>query len=360
MIETCAVPAAGGGAQQEMAEPERLKMFFSPRFGIDLGTANTVVCRPGRRIVLNEPSVMAVRVNGHSGPPVRIGHDARELVGRTPVGLMTVRPIRDGVITDLQSARTFIAAILHQVLRHPWERIRPCAAVGVPAGATSLERRALIEAVEEAGVSRVELVPEPVAGAIGCGIDPLQPRAHMVVDVGGGTAEVSAFCFGGILATRSCRVAGDEMTMALHQYLRQEHQLVVGELTAEDIKIRLRDAVAEGQPLVVEGRDVLSSRPRLITLDPKDVADALRPTVDGIIDALTGCLEDLPPQAVGDIMHEGIIAFGGGSLLAGFEQRLEEEFGFSVQHAERPLTCVAEGAALVISMPAVIAAFSAR
>jgi rod shape-determining protein MreB len=148
--------------------------------------------------------------------------------------------------------------------------------------------------------------------------------------------------------------------MALHQYLRQEHQLVVGELTAEDIKIRLRDAVAEGQPLVVEGRDVLSSRPRLITLDPKDVADALRPTVDGIIDALTGCLEDLPPQAVGDIMHEGIIAFGGGSLLAGFEQRLEEEFGFSVQHAERPLTCVAEGAALVISMPAVIAAFSAR
>ena len=178
-------------------------------------------------------------------------------------------------------------------------------------------------------------MPEPIAGAIGCGIDPLQPRAHMVVDVGGGTAEVSAFCFGGILATRSCRIAGDEMTLALHQYLRQEHQLMVGELTAEDIKIRFRDAAAEGQPLVVEGRDVLSSRPRLITLDPKEIADALRPTVDGIVEALTGCLEDLPPQAVGDIMHEGVIAFGGGFLLAGFEQRLEEEFGFSVHHAER-------------------------
>lgn len=331
--------------------------MFSARFGIDLGTANTVVCKPGRKIILNEPSVMAVRANGHGGAPVLVGRQARELIGRTPVGLTTVRPIRDGVITDLQSARSFVVAILRRALRRPWERIRPHAAVGVPAGATSLERRALVEAVEEAGVSRVDLVPEPVAGAIGCGIDPLQPRAHMVVDVGGGTAEVSAFCFGGILATRSCRVAGDEMTLALHQYLRQEHQLVVGELTAEDIKIRLRDAAAEGQPLVVEGRDLLSSRPRLITLDPHEVAEALRPTVDGIIDALTGCLEDLPPQAVGDIMHEGVIAFGGGSLLAGFEQRLEEEFGFSVQHAERPLTCVAEGAALVVSMPAVTAAF---
>ena len=227
---------------------------------------------------------------------MRVGHEARELVGRTPVGLITVRPIRDGVITDLQSARG-----LHR--GHPPRR--PPISVGAdpplrggrgPGGATSLERRALIEAVEEAGVSRVDLVPEPVAGAIGCGIDPLLPRAHMVVDVGGGTAEVSAFCFGGILATRSCRVAGDEMTLALHQYLRQEHQLMVGELTAEDIKIRLRDAAAEGQPLVVEGRDVLTSRPRLMTLDPKEVAAALRPTVDGIIDALTGCLEDLPPR----------------------------------------------------------------
>ena len=148
------------------------------------------------------------------------------------------------------------------------------------------------------------------------------------------------------------------MTLALLQYLRQEHQLMVGELTAEDIKIRLRDAAAEGQPLVIEGQDVLTSRPRLMTLDPREVTAALRPTVDGIVDALTGCLEDLPPQAVGDIMHEGVIAFGGGSLLAGFEQRLEEEFGFSVHHAARPLTCVAEGAALVVSMRSVIAAYS--
>ena len=336
----------------------RVLTLFSRRVGIDLGTANTVVCRPGPRIILNEPSVMTVRADGHGSVPVRVGHEARELMGRTPVGLATVRPIRDGVITDLQSARAFIVAILRMAMRDPWERIRLHAAVGVPAGATALERRGLIEAVEEAGVSRVDLIPEPVAGAIGCGIDPLLPRAHMVVDVGGGTAEVSAFCFGGILANRSCRVAGDEMTLALLQYLRQEHQLMVGELTAEDIKIRLRDAAAEGQPLVIEGQDVLTSRPRLMTLDPREVTAALRPTVDGIVDALTGCLEDLPPQAVGDIMHEGVIAFGGGSLLAGFEQRLEEEFGFSVHHAARPLTCVAEGAALVVSMRSVIAAYS--
>ena len=350
-------------ARVTRAETERRKRLgmalYSARFGIDLGTANTVVCRPGGTIVLNEPSVMAVRTNGSGGSPVRVGREARELVGRTPAGLTTVRPIRDGVITDLQSARSFIVAILRRAMRYPWERLRPRAAVGVPAGATSLERRALIEAVEEAGVSRIDLVPEPIAGAIGCGIDPLQPHAHMVVDVGGGTAEVSAFCFGGILTTRSCRIAGDEMTLALLQYLRQEHQLIVGEITCEDVKVRLRDAATEGQPLVVEGRDVVSSRPRLLSLDAGDVAEALRPTVDGIVEALTGCLEDLPPQAVGDIMHEGVIAFGGGSLLAGFEQRLEEEFGFSVQHAARPLTCVAEGAAMVTTLPSVIAAYSA-
>jgi len=357
MMVTGAASPAAGGEQGSWAEM-RVLTLFSRRFGIDLGTANTVVCRPGPRIILNEPSVMTVRANGHGPVPVRVGHEARELMGRTPVGLTTVRPIRDGVITDLQSARAFIVAILRMAMHHPWERIRLHAAVGVPAGATALERRGLIEAVEEAGVSRVDLIPEPVAGAIGCGIDPLLPRAHMVVDVGGGTAEVSAFCFGGILANRSCRVAGDEMTLALLQYLRQEHQLMVGELTAEDIKIRLRDATAEGQPLVIEGQDLLTSRPRLMTLDPREVTAALRPTVDGIVDALTGCLEDLPPQAVGDIMHEGVIAFGGGSLLAGFEQRLEEEFGFSVHHAARPLTCVAEGAALVVSMPSVIAAYS--
>lgn len=331
--------------------------WYTGGYGIDLGTANTVVCKPPGAIVLDEPSVMVMGTNGTARDPILVGTPARELVGRTPVGMMTVRPIRDGVITDLPTARTFIIAILRRVTASRWQRIRPRAVVGVPSGATSLERRALVEAVEEAGVERVDLIPEPIAGAVGCGVDPLTPRARMVVDVGGGTAEVTAFCFGGILASRSCRIAGDEMTVALHQFLRHEHGILVGELTAEDIKVRLRGIDAAAGSLVVEGRDLVTNRPKLVSLDAGEVAEALRPTVDGIVEALGSCLDDLPAQAVGDIMQEGILAFGGGSLLQGFEARLEEVFGFGVHHAARPLTCVAEGAAALLGERRVISAF---
>jgi rod shape-determining protein MreB and related proteins len=329
-------------------------------FGIDLGTANTVVCHPRRGIVLNEPSVMVVRAESKGHPkPLLVGHAARELIGRTPVGIVTVRPLRDGVITDLESARAFIVAILRLVARRPWERLRPRAVIGVPVGATSLERRAVVEAAEEAGIGRASLIPEPVAGAIGSTVDPLEPRAHLVVDVGGGTAEVTAFCFGGILAHRSCRVAGDEMTIALYQYLRQEHGIVVGELTAEDIKLRVGGGDGEeGASLVVEGRDAASGRPRLVTLATDEVIEAIQPTSDGIIQALANCLEDLPPQTVSDIMGEGVLAFGGGAMLRGFAPLLEEAFGFKVRLVEHPLTCVAEGAAACLARPEVLTAYS--
>lgn len=333
--------------------------WFSSGFGIDLGTANTVVCRPSGAVVLNEPSVMVLRTDDHR-QAVLIGSAARQLVGRTPVGLTTVRPIRDGVITDLETARAFIVSILRSVTRRPWERLHPRAVVGVPSGATSLEKRALVEAVEEAGVGRVDLVPEPIAGAVGCGLDPLSRRAHLVVDIGGGTAEATAFCFGGILANQSSRIAGDEMTVALHQHLRQQYHLLVGELTAEELKMRLRQPADGPGPLVVEGRDLVSGKPALVTLDPDEVTEALKPTVDGIIEALAACLSELPPQAVGDIMQDGILAFGGGSLLSGFEQRLEEAFGFSTRHSQRPLTCVAEGAAAMLGQADIVAAFAAR
>jgi rod shape-determining protein MreB len=299
---------------------------------------------------------MVIRANDRKHA-LLVGSSARELMGRTPVGLATIRPIRDGVITDLETARAFIVSILHRVTRRPWERWRPRTIVGYPSGATGLERRALIEAVEESGVGRVDLIPEPIAGAVGIGLDPLSRRAHMVVDVGGGTAEVTAFCFGGILASKSSRVAGDEVTEALHHYLRQSHQVLVGEITAEDLKFHLRSQNGSGEPLAVEGRDIVSGRPSLVTLDPREVADALKPTVDGIVEALADCLSELPPQASSDIMQDGVTAFGGGSLLKGFEHRLEEAFGFSVNLAPRPLTCVAEGAALSLGKPDVVSAF---
>ena len=325
--------------------------------GIDLGTANTVVCHPLRGVVLNEPSVMALRSNGHLDPkPVAVGGEARELIGRTPAGIVTTRPLSDGVVTDLDTARTFIVAMLRKLRLRPWERFRSHAVIGVPAGASALERRALIEAAVEAGIRRVTLLPEPVAGAIGSGLDPLAPKAQMVVDVGGGTAEVTAFCFGGILSSASCRVAGDEMTMALYQHLRLEHEIVVGEVTAEDVKVRM--ASNGKHPITVEGRDGSSGRPRTVRVSPEEVAEAIRPISEMIVQALVACLEELPPQAVGDVMRDGILSIGGGSLAPGFNKLIEEAFGIPVRRAERPLTCVAEGAALALRHPRLLKAYS--
>jgi rod shape-determining protein MreB and related proteins len=335
-----------------------LVSLVRPGFGVDLGTANTVVYHPARGVVLNEPSVMVVRPNGdHVLAPVAVGSRARELMGRTPAGMETVRPLRDGVITDLVAAKTFITAMLRRVRAQPWEKLRPRAVIGVPAGATSLERQALLEAAEEADLGRVHLMPEPIAGAVGAGLDPTATRAQMVVDVGGGTAEITAFCFGGVLASRSCRIAGDEMTAALCNYLRQEHGLLAGELTVEEAK---KGAGAGRNGSVrVEGRDAASGRPRAVELKGNEVSNALAPTVDAIVEALTASLaEDLPPQAVADIMNDGVVAFGGGSLLRGFGPRLEEALGFKVRVADDALLCVARGAAVCLSRPALLKAFS--
>nr|WP_260152924.1 rod shape-determining protein [Hoyosella altamirensis] len=324
--------------------------------GIDLGTANTVVGSPSDGIILNEPSVMLVKAKD----PYRamlVGADARELVGRTPAGLSTVRPMRDGVIVDLDSARAFLKAIIRKVVP-PWQlALRPKGVIAVPAGATPLERRALLEVGQEAGLRKVALVPEPVAGALGAGINPLEPRVHLVVDIGGGTAEMTAFCYGGILAHQSCKLAGDELTSALYHYLRAEHGVVVGELTAENAKIHMHDAGE--QSLILEGRDASTGRVRLVTLSTDEVAEALRPTTTEIVHALAACQEELPAQAVCDVLAEGLIVMGGGALLGGLTQLLEEASGFPVKVADHPLTCVAEGATRCLSQPEVLSAFAA-
>jgi rod shape-determining protein MreB and related proteins len=327
--------------------------------GIDLGTANTVVYHPKRGVVIDEPSVMVLRspIAGKHVRPLLVGTHARALTGRCPSGLLTLRPLQDGVIVDLELARAYLAE-LRRVHGNRSGALRPRAVIGVPAGATPLEKRALVETADEAGLRRVRLVAEPIAGALGCGVNPLEPRAHMVVDVGGGTSEVTAFCFGGILTHRSCRVAGDEMTLALYQYLRSEHQLIVGELTAESIKCEL--AVEDKLSLIAQGLDAATGRPRLVTLGISEVVDALRPTVDTIIAALANSLEDLPPQAVNDILDDGIWAFGGGVLLRGFDKLLEDSFGFAVRVADNPLTCVAAGAAACLNHPEVLDAFDGQ
>ena len=321
--------------------------------GIDLGTANTVVCHERQGIVYDEPSVLVREVDGRHRRVISVGAEAKTLLGRTPQGLAVVRPLQDGVVTDLEASRSYLRAVLHRLPTQM--RVRAKAAIGVPLGATALERRGLLEAADEAHLGKAVLVPEQVAGALGCGIDPMEPRAHMVVDIGGGTAEVTAFCYGGVLASRSTRVAGDEMTLAVYEYLRHQYQLVVGELVAEDVKIR---AAAEESPsLVVEGQDAATGRPRLVTLEVDEIAEAVRPVTESIVQALAACLEDLPPQSVSDINAEGVLTFGGGSLLRGLDKRLEDAFGFPVQRAERPLTCVAEGAQAALGRPDVLSAY---
>jgi rod shape-determining protein MreB len=327
-------------------------------FGIDLGTANTVVCHQRRGVVLDEPSVMVVRTSEARSRRVRpllVGHEARDLMGRCPVGLTAMRPLHDGVIVDLEAARAFVVGLLRKVTTPARPRVRPRAVIGVPAGATALERRALLEVADEAQIRKTELIPEPIAGALGCGLDPLEPRAHMVLDIGGGTSEITAFCYGGVLTHRSSRIAGDEMTLNLYRYLRSEHQLLVGELTAEDLKCRVD--VDEGLSSVVQGIDLATGRPRLLTLESEEVLDALRPTADAIIAALAGALDDLPPQAADDILSDGLTVFGGSSLLRGFDKLIETELAFPVRMAERPLTCVAEGAARCLADPDVVHAY---
>ncbi|MBA8963471.1 rod shape-determining protein MreB [Rhodococcus percolatus] len=261
------------------------------------------------------------------------------------------------MIVDLETARAFVTAVIKRVSSARRYGLRPKGVISVPAGATPLERRALLEVGHEAGLRKVGLIPEPVAGALGCGINPMEPRAHLVVDIGGGTSEITAICFGGILSHRSCRLAGDELTNALYQYLRSEHKIVVGELTAERAKLGAPET-DEGQSLVVEGRDAVTGRARFVTLETEEIVDALRPTTTGIVQTLTECLEDLPPQAIGDVMSEGLLVIGGGAMLRGLSQLLEEAFGFPVKTAERPLTCVAEGATACLVHPEVVAAYS--
>jgi rod shape-determining protein MreB len=323
--------------------------------GIDLGTANTVVCDGRRGIVFDEPSVLLLRAgSGRRGRILSVGQEAADLLGRAPSRFVAVRPLQDGVVTDLETARSYLRAVLHKAGRRVWGT--PARAVlGVPVGSTALENRALLEAAEEAGIRPATALEGSIAGAVGCGVDPLERRVHMVVDVGGGTAEAVAFCFGGVLAHRTSKLGGDEMTVAVSRYLREQHQLHVGELEAEQLKIR--SVTEEDGPLVAQGRDAATGRARLATVQASEVADAVRPITAEIIRTLSACLDDLPPQALADVLAEGVLVFGGSSLVQGFVKELERELGLPVKLAEEPLTCVAEGAARALRNRRLLAAY---
>ncbi|GAA4552752.1 rod shape-determining protein [Pseudonocardia xishanensis] len=325
------------------------------RFGLDVGSSSTVVADAGGGFLLDEPSVMLRLPRG--GGTV-IGREAAELADRIPAGRDALRPVTAGVVTDLDTARRYVRAVLRRVLPRPWQRTRVAAAVVVPAGSSALERRALVEAVEEAGVSRAAPIPAPVAAALGCGLDPLDRRVHMVAVAGAGTAEVMAVCAGEVLAVRSTRTAGDALTAAVRRHVRTAHGLILDHGAAEDVTVRA-GAAPEGGEVAVTGRDPEHGRPRSVRLPADELHAVLAPLVTATAQTLAGCLDDLPARAVDDLSADGVLLVGGASPTRGLRTALEAGLGLPVKQVENATTCVAEGAARSMLTPAVRHAYDA-
>jgi rod shape-determining protein MreB len=317
------------------------RLVGGPDVAIDLGTANTLVFLAGRGIVVDEPSVVAI--DAASGEVHAVGDDAERMVGRTPASISAIRPLRHGVIADFEITEAMLRQFLGRVLTR--RRARPRLVMCAPSGITEVEKRALNEAARAAGAREVHLIEEPLAAAIGAGVSIDEPIGRMVVDVGGGTTEVAVLSLGGIVVSRSVRVGGYELDDAVLDYVRQEHRLAIGSRSAQQVKHEIGSAVAAPDTATeVRGRDVVSGLPRHVMLSGDEVARAIEGSVGEIIGAVKATLEDTPPELAGDIVRDGILLAGGGSLLHGFARRVQDETGIEATLADSPLTCVATGA----------------
>jgi rod shape-determining protein MreB len=315
--------------------------------GIDLGTATTIVCHLRDGVVHDEPSLL-VEWPARRGRELLIGDAAAALEGRTPPGARVGHPVRGGAVTDLGLVRVYLRELLRATSRGRWRFRRPHAVLSVPVEATPLERRALLESAEEAGFGGADLLLAPLAAALGCGLDLSDSRVQAVVDVGAGTAEIAVFCRGVVLARRSCRHAGDEMTAALRAFLREEHGLHLSTPAADALKIRASGA---REPLTAEGRDATTGRPRVVAVEVGEVEAVVAPTVRRAAAALGECLGDLPVAGVPDLLAGGVVLVGGGSSAPRLREELETALGLPVKVPERPRTCVAEGLALAGTRP---------
>ncbi len=316
--------------------------------GIDLGTANTLVYVKGKGIVVNEPSVIAI--DSITGEILEVGIEAKKMLGKTPATIKAIRPMKDGVIADYDTALAMLRYFIGKVRR--MSLFKPRVVIGIPAGITEVERRAIVEAGAEAGASRVFLLEEPMATAIGAGLNVEEPTGNMVIDIGGGTTEVAVISLGSIVTWESIRIAGDEMDEAIMQYVRDMYRMSIGERTAERVKIDIgnvySDPAYDELETVVIGVDLSSGLPRKITLKGGEVREALKEAVNAIVDSVRSTLDRTPPELVSDIVERGIIISGGGSLLRGIDRLISEETGISVIRAEDPLSCVARGAGAIL------------
>jgi len=308
---------------------------------IDLGTANTVIYVRGRGIVLSEPSVVAI--DERTGEVHAVGADAQRMIGRTPANISADRPLRHGVIADFEITEAMLSQFMAKVLRSRFSR--PRLIMCAPSGVTEVERRAVEEASLSAGARDVHLIEEPMAAAIGAGLPVGEPTGNMVVDIGGGTSEVAVISLGGIVVSQSIRVGGDELDEAIISYAKREYKLLIGQQTAEEVKLEIGSAypMEEEVQAEIRGRDMVSGLPKTVVLTSEEIRQALEEPLSQIIDAVKETLDRTPPELASDIMDRGIMLAGGGSLLLGLDERLREETQMPAHLAESPLTCVAVG-----------------
>ncbi len=324
--------------------------MFSKDLGIDLGTANTLVFIKNKGIVVNEPSVVAI--NTHSREVLAVGNEAKQMIGRTPGNIIAIRPMKDGVIADFDTTQSMLKYFISKAYKKALLSGRPRVVVCVPSGVTEVEKRAVMEATVAAGARERDayLIEEPMAAAIGSGLPVEEPTGSMVVDIGGGTSEVAVISLGGIVTSKSLRVAGDELDEHIVNYVKKEYNLAIGERSAEEIKLTIGSVYDSDRNLNmgIRGRDLITGLPKTIEISSYEINIAILEPINAIIDAIKFTLEKTPPELAADVMESGIMLTGGGALITGLDKLITHETGMAVRIANEPLNCVALGTGIVL------------
>ena len=323
----------------------KILSWFSKDLAIDLGTANTLIYLKGKGIILREPSVVAIKEDGRFKKILAVGDEAKRMIGKTPGAIKAIRPLKEGVIADFEVTEAMIRYFIQKVHNRGF-LVKPRIIISVPSGTTQVERRAVKESAESAGAREVYLIEEPMAAAIGAGLPITEPVASMIVDIGGGTTEVAVISLGGIVVSHSIKVAGDKIDEAVLQYIKRTYNLLIGEATAEQIKIKIGNVQPEEpyETMEIKGRDLITGIPKTITITSKEIQEAIKEPVDLIVQAIKEVLENTPPELAADIVDKGITLSGGGALLRNLDRLIQEETGLEVKIAEDTMTCVALGA----------------
>lgn len=328
---------------------KRFHKLFSHDIGIDLGTANTLVYLRGHGIVINEPSLVAI--NKKTGRVVAVGGDAKQMVGRTPGHIEVVKPLVGGVISDFEVTEEMIAHLIRRAQKlSSGKFMRPRVVVGVPSGITNVEQRAVRDAILGAGVREVHIVEEPMAAAIGIRLPIYEPVGTMLIDIGGGTADIAVISLGGIVSSKNLHIAGDRLNSDIVTYVRDEFKILLGEKTAEEIKIAVGSVDPKGTPMEapIRGRDLVTGLPREVVITDRDIREAITASMDIFVNAVRETLESTPPEIVSDIMHRGMVLVGGGSLIQGVDKLLFNELRIPIHKAEDPLTAVVRGTGIIL------------